>query len=218
MDYKKQKVFFKNAYDLGEKRISAGYGWPLEVDPQLPIFLKDIQKSLQSGKVLDLGCGQGRHTIFFAQNGFDAYGIDYLERPIEEAKELAKEKGLSSTHFLKMDIFQLDFPKNFFDIMLDWSILDHISPQDWDMYLKNILDSLKIGGFLILTEFSANDERVKEKEKNFAMDRDSYDHYFKEDEIRDMFSKNFEIIEINETLLETAPPHLMINVLMRRKS
>lgn len=203
---------------MGEKRVPAGYGWPLKVDPQLKKFLKVIQKSLQSGKALDLGCGQGRHTIFFAQNGFEAYGIDYLERPIKEARELAKKKKLTDAHFKKMDILQLNFPKHSFDIMLDWSLLDHILPKDWDTHLKNILNVLKIGGFLILTEFSANDDRIKDKTKNFSIDRNSYDHYFRADEIRSLFSKNFTILAMNETLLKTPPPHLMINVLMRRNA
>ena len=39
----------------------------------------------------------------------------------------------------------------------------------------------------------------------------------REDEIRKLFSKNFDIIEINETILKQPPIFLMINVLMRRK-
>lgn len=220
MDNEKQKKWFKEAYDLGDKRLEAGYGWPLEVDNQLMKFLEIIQKSLPSGKVLDLGCGQGRHTIFFSQKGFDAYGIDYIERAIAEAKQQAKEKNLDNANFIVMDVLNLDFPKNFFDIVLDWSILDHIKPKNWERYLTNVLDVLKIGGFLILTEFSANDQRIKDKTKNFFDDETHYDHYFTEKEIKDIFSKNFEIITMNEIVLTQLPPHpmiLMINVLMKRK-
>jgi len=217
MDNEKQKRWFKEVYNLGDKRLEAGYGWPLEVDNQLIKFLKIIRKSLSSGKVLDLGCGQGRHTIFLSQKGFDTYGIDYIERAIVEAKQRAKEKNLDNVNFRVMDVLNLDFPKNFFDIILDWSVLDHIKPKEWKRYLNNILDVLKIGGFLILTEFSSNDYRVKNKTKNFFEDELRYDHYFTEKEIKEIFSKNFEIITINETILAQHPPHLMINVLMKRK-
>jgi len=217
MDLKKQKKWFEEAYDLGEKRLDAGYGWPLTVDPQLTKFLKIIKKSTSKGKALDIGCGQGRHTILFAENSFDSYGIDYIEMAIKEAKIEAKSRNLKNIYFKVMDLFSLDFRNNFFDVVLDWSVLDHIESKNWDKYLKNILKVLKVGGFLILTEFSANDKRIKDKTKNFYYHDKQYDHFFREDEIRKLFSKNFDIIEINETILKQPPIFLMINVLMRRK-
>ncbi|MAE43303.1 hypothetical protein CMO93_06010 [Candidatus Woesearchaeota archaeon] len=215
--YKKQKKIFKKAYALGDKRLKAGYGWPLEVDAQLVKFFGYIKKSLSEGNVLDLGCGQGRHTIFFAQKGFNAYGIDYVKRAVDEAKQSAKEKNLKNANFKVMDAFKLDFPKNFFDIIIDWSVLGHIKPEDWNIYLKNILNALKTKGFFILAEFSANDLRIKNKTRNFFEHENHYDHYFREDEIKDLFSKNFKIISMNETMLIQKPDHLMLNVLMRRK-
>ena len=73
------------------------------------------------------------------------------------------------------------------------------------------------GGFLILTEFSANDQRIKDRAKNFFETENYYDHYFTEEEIKNLFSKNFEIISKNETMPTQPPPHLMINALMKRK-
>lgn len=216
MDYRKQKMFFKKAYDLGEKRVGAGYGWPLEIDPQLLRFFVYIKKAVPEGIALDLGCGQGRHAVFFAEHGFESYGVDYIKRAIDEAKQYAKVKNLKKAHFKIMDIFKLNFPSNYFDVIIDWSVLDHIYPTQRKLYLKNILKVLKVGGFSILTEFSANDRRIKDKSKNYAWDRNSYDHYFTEDELRDLFSKNFEFLKIVETKLGTSPPHLMINLLLKR--
>lgn len=215
-NYKKQKKFFKEAYDLGERRLAAGYGWPLKADTQLIKFVEKIQESLSTGTVLDIGCGQGRHAIFCAQKGFEAYGIDYIERAINEAKQSAKKKKLKNANFMVMDVLKLDFPKNFFDVIIDWSVLDHIKPIDWNVYLKNILHILKSGGFSILTEFSANDKEIIDKTKNFIEYENQYDHYFREDEINKLFSKKFKILSISETVHTHPPPHLMINVLMRK--
>jgi ubiquinone/menaquinone biosynthesis C-methylase UbiE len=46
-----------------------------------------------------------------------------------------------------MNVFKLDFPTDFFDIVLNWSVLDHIKPGDWNIYLFNILRVLKSGGY-----------------------------------------------------------------------
>lgn len=154
MDYSKQKKFFKNAYDLGEKRVTSNYGWPMYVDPQIVKFHQDIKKELPTGKVLDVGCGQGRHTLYFAEQGYDSYGIDYVKRAIEEADEEAKKRKLYNAHFLVMDLLSLDFPKDMFDIVIDWSVLDHIYPTERKTYIENIKRVLKVGGYLMLTDLA----------------------------------------------------------------
>lgn len=46
-------------------------------------------------KILELGGGQGRDTIFFAKNGFHVYVLDYTETGIEAIKQKAQQLGLS---------------------------------------------------------------------------------------------------------------------------
>ncbi len=217
MDYQKQKIFFKKAYDLGNQRIVKGYGWPNEVDPQVIKFFQFIKDQVKSGKALDIGCGQGRHALYLAQQGLESYGIDYLVRPIQEAKETAKKLNLSNAHFKVTDLFNLEFPENYFDLIIDWSVLDHVHPNEWNIYLKNILKVLKVNGYLCLIEFSASDSRIKNKLKNFAMDKGSYDHYFREDELKTLFSNNFDFVKTEESILGTPPPHIMINLLLKRR-
>jgi SAM-dependent methyltransferase len=46
-------------------------------------------------KVLELGCGQGRDTLFLAGGGFDVTALDYSERGLEDIREKAEQVGLS---------------------------------------------------------------------------------------------------------------------------
>jgi SAM-dependent methyltransferase len=41
--------------------------------PQLAEFFRNKGVS----KIFDLGCGTGRHTIYFAEKGFETYGFDF---------------------------------------------------------------------------------------------------------------------------------------------
>lgn len=45
-------------------------------------------------KVLDLGCGSGRHTVYLAKNGFDVYGFDVAPVGMKLTKEWLKQEGL----------------------------------------------------------------------------------------------------------------------------
>ncbi len=164
-----------------------------------------------------MGCGQGRHSHYFAEQGLEAYGVDFVEQAVEESKQRAEARNLTHASFQVGDVLDIPFADGFFDIVLDWSVMDHILAEDHARYLQGITRALKIGGFLILTQFSANDKRLEGKSQNFLYDRGSYDHFFTEGELRDLLEPHFQIIDLNETMLETPPPHLMVNVLARKK-
>ena len=46
-------------------------------------------------RVLDLGCGNGRHAIYFAREGMEACGIDISSTAIEWAQDWAKREGFA---------------------------------------------------------------------------------------------------------------------------
>src|SRR5512136_3182288 len=41
-------------------------------------------------KLLELGCGQGRDTLYFARNGFQVYALDYSETGVQTIREKAQ--------------------------------------------------------------------------------------------------------------------------------
>ena len=58
-----------------------------------------------SNKVLDLGCGTGRHAEFLANNGFTIWAADPGEAMIQYANEHIKHPKIT---FLKMDAYDLE--------------------------------------------------------------------------------------------------------------
>jgi SAM-dependent methyltransferase len=48
------------------------------------------------GKVLDVGCGTGEHTILLTRLGYDVLGIDFAPRAVEQARENAASKGVDA--------------------------------------------------------------------------------------------------------------------------
>jgi ubiquinone/menaquinone biosynthesis C-methylase UbiE len=228
MKEKSQKDWFKAMYNLGEERP----GWSLEVDPQIKKSLDElIGKQVKEGRVLDLGCGQGRHALYCAELGLESYGVDYVERAIKDAQDKAREKQLPNANFKVGDILDLNLPENYFDIVIDSSVLDHIEYTNWKQYMDNLLKVLKVGGFVILSEFSAKDERINKEKQLYEHDekpypeslyyknQDHYDHYFHDSEIKKIFSENFEVLNIFHAeipVICNPPKRLMLNALLKR--
>ncbi len=58
-------------------------------------------------RVLDLGCGEGRDSVFFAQRGFDVTGIDVARSGLAKAERLARGRGVR-VRWVCGDIGRLD--------------------------------------------------------------------------------------------------------------
>ena len=61
-------------------------------------------KENNSKKILELGVGHGRDTLFFASNGIEVDALDYSTTAIEILDKIAKEKRLP----IKTQIFDVN--------------------------------------------------------------------------------------------------------------
>ncbi len=160
-------------------------------------FLK--KQGIKKGKVLDIGCGGGRHAILFAKHGFNSYGIDYSKTAIDLARKDAINNGVKA-NFKVGDILNLPYSENSFDVIHDTGCLHHLKKGDWKLYLKNILKVLRKGGYYKLFTFSTDIKFLTgqkiSKKKNWIVQRGHYCHFFTKKEITEFFSKYFEILKM----------------------
>lgn len=95
------------------------------------------------GKLLDIGCGQGRDSIPLAEMGYKVTGIDNSSVGIKQMLEKAKKKKLKITGIV-LDMYSFnDFSK--YSIILLNSMI-HFEKNDLEKeseYLRNIWDSVK---------------------------------------------------------------------------
>lgn len=67
------------------------------------------------GRLVDIGCGTGRHVLHFARRAFDAVGIDLSPSMLRQARDKLDEYGLSAS-LIRADFLELDFlPDETFD-------------------------------------------------------------------------------------------------------
>ena len=73
-------------------------------------------------RVLDLGCGSGNHSWFFAREGFSVTGIDASPTAIQYVKDRFLDENLKG-EFLLMSIEELSSLEGSFDLILDRQVL-----------------------------------------------------------------------------------------------
>lgn len=109
----------------------------------------NFNKSL---KIIDIGCGTGRHSIELARRGYNVTGIDLSESQLEHAIEKAKTENLK-IDFQLHDARKLPFINEFdLAIMLCEGAFPLMETDEMNFeILKNIVHSLNVPGKLIFT-------------------------------------------------------------------
>ena len=106
----------------------------------------------KSIKILDIGCGTGRHTIELSKRGYNVKGIDLSDSQLTRAKEKAEKQGLK-IDFSKYDARDLPFNAEFdLVIMLCEGAFPLMETDEMNYeILKNATKSLRKRGKLIFT-------------------------------------------------------------------
>jgi SAM-dependent methyltransferase len=131
------------------ERYAAGAPWDIG-KPQQPLV--DVAEQVR-GSVLDAGCGTGEAALFFAGRGNAVTGFDFLEGPVQVAKQKAAERGLD-VRFLVKDAMTLKDWGERFDDVIDSGLFHVFSDEDRKTYVAGLATVLKPGGRVYLMCFS----------------------------------------------------------------
>lgn len=106
----------------------------------------------QNAQVLDVGCGEGRNSIFMAKLGNTVDAFDISENGVEKAKKIAGQMGVQVNYFccdLKSFIFEKEY-----DVILSHGVL-HLPYKDVrDKFIMNMQKNTKIGGYNVIGIFT----------------------------------------------------------------
>jgi len=102
-------------------------------------------------KILDLGCGSGRHTVYLASQGFEVWGIDISEEAIKKARSHLENMKLNA-HLTVGSIYKpLPYENSFFDALICTRALHHAKIRDIRKAIKEIERVLKSRGLVFVT-------------------------------------------------------------------
>lgn len=102
-------------------------------------------------KVLDLGCGSGRHTVYLAKRGFKLYGIDIAPKGIKLTRDWLKKEKLQADLKLGSIYRKLPYQDNFFDAIISTQVIHHERIENIRKAIKELERILKPGGLLFIT-------------------------------------------------------------------
>lgn len=171
-----------------------------ETPSQFALSCYDKIKNVK--KMLELGCGQGRDTLFFASKGIEIEALDYSPFGIEQLQKLALEKNLSNLHASVFDARNsLPFKDNEFDAV--YSHMFFTMRFTWDelrAIVNEVKRVLKNNGFHFFSVRNRNDGVYG---KGIKIDENIYEYktfqvrFFSKEDVEKL-AEGFRILEVRE--------------------
>ncbi len=102
-------------------------------------------------RVLDLGCGTGRHLVFFAERGFEVHGIDESPEALRRARLWLAAK-LQKADLREQSIYdKLPYEDGFFDCVIATNSIHHGMKYEVEGAVEEAGRVLKKGGVIFAT-------------------------------------------------------------------
>jgi 2-polyprenyl-3-methyl-5-hydroxy-6-metoxy-1,4-benzoquinol methylase len=172
-----------------ERYTTQGLMWGIEANR----FVAAELAGLAPRRVLDLGCGQGRNSIWLAEHGHRVTGVDVSDVAIAQARELARDAGVD-VEFLARDLTEWVAPAGEYDLVV-LSYL-HLPEAMRRAVHASAVRALAPGGRLFLIAHH------KDNLEHGIGGPQSLDHLYDEAELADDFAA-LDIVR-NETVIRPA--------------
>lgn len=156
--------------------------------------VEDIVSLLPNeAKILDVGCGDGRHSLYLAGLGFQVDAFDISQNAINKINYLKELSGLNINTYV-CDALEFEF-KHKYDLIIVHGVLQFIEREKQPEILELLKEWTNVNGYHIVALFT-DEEPVPEDLKDVMVG------VFKNEEIKDYYNeweiKMFESYKFND--------------------
>ena len=137
-----------------------------------------------TGRALDLGCGNGKTVSTLIDEGFQVTGIDFSSVAIEQCRENFKD-----SEFFVGSVCELPFDDDSFDYITAVHVLEHLNDEELSKTVSEIRRVLKAEGYVFIRSFTPNDMRSQKRS-----DSDTFYRFYDIETLTTAFN-GFEIVK-----------------------
>lgn len=173
------------------------------IEVEKPWYLKDIKAN---DVVLDLGCGNGQHSLKVAKKCKKIIGVDYDNFQLKIGRKAARDERVKNISFLNHNLEKkLPFKDSSFDKVLFLDILEHLNKRK--QFLLEVKRVLKKEGLAFIAIPNKNTSWKKIQKKaglNFYVDPDHKIEYSLAEIKKALSQAGFKILTLNPVVYDTS--------------
>ena len=196
--------------------------WPNDTkildDKILPVMLNRLNTD-SSGRphLLDVGCGYGIYSFYFAETSFKVTGVDFCQDAINAANRFKKEAYPDTqAKFFCKDImdFGVSELESSFDVVMLYKFIHQWRPSELDALKDKIISLLSPGGLIFINTMDVTHDLYG---KGVEIEENVYDsrgyrpcHFFSLHRLKESFLRNMsvhfaEVVREPEQVYEEKP-------------
>ena len=168
-------------------------------------WLNDLFQQNGVRRILDLGCGDGRHLAWFGDRAYDMYGLDSAPTALRLAEEWLRDRGLKA-ELVCSDMTDIPWDDGFFDAVISVKVINHHRIAQIRRAIREVHRVLEPDGLLFVVVGTLGPvgrctNGVEVEPGTFVL-REGREagvphHFFVEDELLDEFA-SFEVVETHQ--------------------
>ncbi|RDY27599.1 methyltransferase domain-containing protein [Romboutsia weinsteinii] len=148
---------------------------------------------IDKGKVLDLGVGNGRNSLFLSAIGYDVEGVDISDDNIKNYLEKSKELQLDVKGTVA-DIRKFEIKENEYSLIIVSWVLNFFRKNEIDYIIEKIKKGLRENGVVYFGAFSIFDDfyiknldKTCDEQYSLYFSKSGYRHYYTKEEVLKYF-------------------------------
>ncbi len=185
-----------------ERLYAKGEFLELEIHPEMLAQMERF-KSRGVKRILDLGCGSGRHMVFLAKAGFEMFGMDIAPSGLCATLQALAKANLVG-HVALSDMQVLPYDSDFFDAVISVKVIHHNRLKVIQQTVAEIWRVLRYNGLVWVTILAP---RKTSRSKSVEIEPRTYiplegsekglpHHHFTKQGLRKLF-QDFSILDIH---------------------
>ncbi len=163
---------------------------PWDIGRPQSAFVRLAEAGELQGRLLDVGCGTGEHTLMAAALGLDATGVDIAPSALAVARRKAADRGLMA-RFVEWDVTDLARFGERWQTVLDSGVFHVFDDADRARYVASLAAAIEPSGRYHMLVFSDRQGGTLGPRR------------ISEAEIRASFADGWSILSIEPTIMET---------------
>jgi len=157
-------------------------------------------KKRRQRSVLDVGCGNGRDSLYFARKGLKVTSVDFSKKGLKLFERKIKKENLKNIKLMRKEISKMKFKDNSFDVIYAHLSLHYFDDQTTTKIFNRLYKILKNKGLIFIKCKSTDDPfygQGKKIDEDIFVRKNQIRHFFNKDYMREKLQK-FKVLKIRK--------------------
>ena len=133
---------------LEEIKKKYGFEYPFKPDS---LAIKALDYTNNGKHLLDVGCGEGADSVFFAKKGYQVVAIDTNNLYLDRLRAFLKDNPLSNISIQNYDVINHQYPKDYYNVVNCLLVGCCMKRSEFEKMLVSLKQTVKTEGIIIMS-------------------------------------------------------------------